>query len=179
MVSIIKPYLIYLIHILLASSVIAAPDIIGLLNPDNLRGLLNPDNLRGVADGGSDYAKPELETKSLGTWKIDNPNAGVAAMQLQLMPNDQIVWFDTTSLGPSGLKLPEGVPCPVNPEANNQPDCYAHAIAYSWRTSKYRILTVCSICFKYILTKMPILPVIHNKMSSIPDFSKYVRPNPV
>ncbi|KAI3810794.1 hypothetical protein L1987_20416 [Smallanthus sonchifolius] len=131
MTSPIKTYLIFLLHILLASSVLAAPDIIGPLNPE-----------RGITDGGSDYAKPEVETQFLGNWIIDNPNAGVAAMQLQLMPNDQVVWFDTTSLGPSGLKLPDGIQCPENPDAKNQPDCFAHAIAYDWRNAKYRPLTL-------------------------------------
>ncbi|XP_023756731.1 putative aldehyde oxidase Art an 7 [Lactuca sativa] len=95
-----------------------------------------------VADGGSDYTAPPLETGFLGEWVIDNPNAGVAAMQLQLMPNDKLVWYDTTSLGPSGIKMqPEGN-CPINPDAKNQPDCYAHAIAYDWRTSAVRTLTL-------------------------------------
>ncbi|KAJ9548878.1 hypothetical protein OSB04_021421 [Centaurea solstitialis] len=115
-------FLFLFISILLASSVHAGPD--------------------DVADGGSDYAKPAIETGFLGAWAIDNPNAGVAAMQLQLMPNDKIVWFDTTSLGPSGIKMqPEGN-CPINPDANNQPDCYAHAIAYDWKTTKVRTLTL-------------------------------------
>ncbi|KAF5759076.1 putative galactose oxidase [Helianthus annuus] len=129
---VIQTYLIFLLHILFASSVLAAPDIVGLLTQD--RG--------GLADGGSDYAKPEVETQFMGNWIIDNPNAGVAAMQLQLMPNDKVVWFDTTSLGPSGLKLPEGVLCPSNPDTKNEPDCYAHAIAYDWKTTKYRTLTL-------------------------------------
>ncbi|KAI7739046.1 hypothetical protein M8C21_033216 [Ambrosia artemisiifolia] len=132
MPSVTKTYPIFLLHIWLASSVLAAPDIVGPL----------PQDQGGIPDGGSDYAMPEIETPFLGSWIIDNPNAGVAAMQLQLMPNDQVVWFDTTSLGPSALRLPEGVPCPLNPEAKNLPDCYAHAIAYDWRTTKYRPLTL-------------------------------------
>ncbi|KAJ0644084.1 putative glyoxal oxidase [Helianthus annuus] len=140
---VIQTYLIFLLHILFASSVLAAPDIVGLLTQD--RG--------GLADGGSDYAKPEVETQFMGNWIIDNPNAGVAAMQLQLMPNDKVVWFDTTSLGPSGLKLPEGVLCPSNPDTKNEPDCYAHAIAYDWKTTKYRTLTVCSYVLSIFSTQ--------------------------
>lgn len=136
MASLTKTYFIFLIPLLLASSVLAQPDIIDPNAKDP-----------GINDGGSDYAKPAIESAFLGQWAIDNPNAGVAAMQLQLMPNDNVVWFDTTSLGPSGLKLPDGAPCPNNPDANNQPDCYAHAIAYNWRTSKYRPLTVCFFLF--------------------------------
>ncbi|KAI3801939.1 hypothetical protein L1987_30058 [Smallanthus sonchifolius] len=131
MVSLIKIYLLFILPILLASSVLAAPD-----------DIVDPNVDPGINDGGSDYALPELQTEFLGQWALDNPNAGVAAMQLQLMPNDQVVWFDTTSLGPSGLKLPDGVPCPENPDANNLPDCYVHAIAYDWKTTKYRTLTL-------------------------------------
>nr|XP_043619790.1 putative aldehyde oxidase Art an 7 [Erigeron canadensis] len=88
------------------------------------------------------YAKPPLETSFLGQWVVDNLNAGVAAMQLQLMPNDKVVWFDTTALGPSALKLqPEGN-CPLNPDIKNQPDCYAHAVAYDWKTSQVKPLTI-------------------------------------
>ncbi|KAL8206185.1 hypothetical protein R6Q57_009736 [Mikania cordata] len=117
----------------LASYVLAAPNIV---DPTGI--LKDP----AINDGGSDYAKPEVDSPILGKWEIDNPNAGVAAMQLQLMPNDHVVWFDTTSLGPSGLKLSEGSRCPENPDANNQPDCYVHAIAYEWKTSNYRTLTL-------------------------------------
>lgn len=134
MASVTKTYLLFLffLPIILSPSVISAQG-----------DIIDPKPEPGANDGGSDYTKPELETAFLGQWVIDNPNAGVAAMQLQLMPNDQVIWFDTTSLGPSGFKLPEGTECPINPEANNQPDCFAHAIAYDWKTSKYRPLTVC------------------------------------
>ncbi|KAK9055046.1 hypothetical protein SSX86_026126 [Deinandra increscens subsp. villosa] len=155
MPSLAKTHLIFLLHIWLTSSVNSAPNIVdpnfltdpgGIQkDPNNQDSIikLEADNKDlGISDGGSDYAKPELEAKFMGEWVIDNPNAGVAAMQLQLMPNDQVVWFDTTSLGISGFKLPEGVPCPLNPEAKNQPDCFAHAIAYDWKTTKYRPLTL-------------------------------------
>lgn len=148
MTPIINTYLIVILHISLASFVLAAPNIVDphqdprfLVDPRIVKECKKKD--APISDGGSDYTKPELETNFLGEWKLDNPNAGVAAMQLQLMPNDQVVWFDTTSLGPSGIKLPDGVPCPENPDTQNKPDCYAHAIAYDWKTSKYRTLTVC------------------------------------
>ncbi|KAI3771471.1 hypothetical protein L6452_02636 [Arctium lappa] len=102
-----------------------------------------------INDGGkappnpaSDYAKPEVETNFKGAWKIDNPNVGVGAMQLQLMPNDQVIWFDATTLGPSARKLePEGK-CPPNPDTQNQPDCFAHCIAYDWKTAKSRTIVL-------------------------------------
>lgn len=96
-----------------------------------------------ISDGGADYGKPEIVTNSLGHWKIDNPNAGVAAMQLQLMPNDKVVWFDATTLGPSAIKLEPPGNCPPNPDTNNAPDCFAHAIAYDWKTTKVRTIVVC------------------------------------
>lgn len=103
-----------------------------------------PGPADGNTHGESDYAKPEIETNYKGAWAIDNPNVGVCAMQLQLMPNDQVIWYDATSLGPSARKLePEGN-CPINPDANNKSDCWAHALAYDWKTSKSRTIKVCS-----------------------------------
>nr|GEU51277.1 hypothetical protein [Tanacetum cinerariifolium] len=95
-----------------------------------------------ISDGGADYTKPEIVVNSLGHWKIDNPNAGVAAMQLQLMPNDKVVWFDATTLGPSAIKLEPPGNCPPNPDTNNAPDCFAHAIAYDWKTTKVRTIVL-------------------------------------
>ncbi|KAI7739044.1 hypothetical protein M8C21_033214 [Ambrosia artemisiifolia] len=89
-------------------------------------------------NGGVDYTKPEITTNFRGSWAIDHKNAGVGAMQLQLMPNDKLVWFDATTLGPSALKLTPKGNCPVNVDVNNQPDCYAHAITYDWKTRKIR-----------------------------------------
>lgn len=97
----------------------------------------------GTDNGGNDYTKPEIETDYKGGWVIDNPNVGVSAMHIQLMPNDQVIWYDATSLGQSARVLePEGN-CPINPDANNQPDCWAHAVAYEWKTSKSRTVEVC------------------------------------
>ncbi|PWA84575.1 hypothetical protein CTI12_AA153070 [Artemisia annua] len=118
MASILKPYLFFLIHIRFASFILAAPDKAGQI----------------ISDGESYYAKPQIETTFLGEWVVDNPNAGVAAMQLQLMPNDKVIWFDTTALGPSALKLKTEGNCPLNPDKDNQPDYFAHAVAYDWKT---------------------------------------------
>ncbi|XP_024968767.1 aldehyde oxidase GLOX-like [Cynara cardunculus var. scolymus] len=96
-----------------------------------------------VGDGrSSDYAKAEIETNFVGEWVLDNPDVGVGAMQLQLMPNDQVVWYDATSVGPSARKLEPQGNCPINPDANNQPDCYAHALAYDWKTTKSRTIVL-------------------------------------
>ncbi|KAL8206184.1 hypothetical protein R6Q57_009735 [Mikania cordata] len=89
-----------------------------------------------------DYTKPQIETKFKGAWAIDCKNAGVAAMQLQLMPNDRVVWFDSTTLGPSALKLTPKGNCPANADLKNQPDCFAHAVSYDWKNRKIKTLVL-------------------------------------
>lgn len=106
-----------------------------------------------VKDGGADYTMPEISTKFRGEWVLDNPNVGVGAMQLQLMPNDQVVWFDTTSLGPSARKLEPPGNCPLNPDMNNKPDCFAHALAYNWKTGTSRTIVVCFYNSIYLINK--------------------------
>ncbi|XP_071689325.1 putative aldehyde oxidase Art an 7 [Rutidosis leptorrhynchoides] len=76
------------------------------------------------------YGQPTLNTEYKGEWVIHNPNVGVNAMQLQLMPNNKAVWFDTTNLGPSARELGPKGNCPPNPDNNNEPDCFAHAVQY-------------------------------------------------
>ncbi|MFS7997916.1 putative glyoxal oxidase [Helianthus anomalus] len=93
--------------------------------------------------GGVDYTKPEITTNSRGHWVIDHKNVGVGAMQLQLMPNDRVVWFDATTLGPSALKLSPKGNCPVNIDVNDQPDCFAHAVSYDWINRKVKPIVVC------------------------------------
>ncbi|KAM0061076.1 putative galactose oxidase [Helianthus debilis subsp. tardiflorus] len=88
--------------------------------------------------GGVDYTKPEITTNSKGHWVIDHKNVGVGAMQLQLMPNDRVIWFDATTLGPSALKLSPKGNCPVNIDVNDQPDCFAHAVSYDWINRKVK-----------------------------------------
>lgn len=84
----------------------------------------------------------DIETNFRGSWAIDNPNVGVAAMQFQLMPNNKAVWFDTTSLGPSARELGPPGNCPKAPEMNFKPDCFAHAIAYDVETGQSRTIYV-------------------------------------
>ncbi|XP_076914683.1 putative aldehyde oxidase Art an 7 [Bidens hawaiensis] len=87
---------------------------------------------------GAPLDENDFETDFKGSWAIDNPNVGVAAMQFQLMPNNKAVWFDTTSLGPSARELGPPGNCPKSPEMNFKPDCYAHAIAYDIETGESR-----------------------------------------
>lgn len=73
--------------------------------------------------------KPRFECESLGKWRITTPNVGVSAMQLQTMPFDKLVWFDTTFLGASALQWTPPGNCPPNFETN-QPDCFVHSLEY-------------------------------------------------
>lgn len=94
------------------------------------------------SSGGHDVVKHEFKTGSTGKWEIHNKNAGVAAMQLQLLPNNKVVWFDTTNLGPSALQFdpPYCRPLPNNASIT---DCFAHAIEYDAVTGHVRPLKVC------------------------------------
>lgn len=94
------------------------------------------------SSGGHDVVKHEFKTGSIGKWEIHNKNAGVAAMQLQLLPNNKVVWFDTTNLGPSALQFdpPYCRPLPNNASIT---DCFAHAIEYDSVTGHVRPLKVC------------------------------------
>lgn len=116
-------------------------------NPASLTDASQPNNGGPVIgpDGNpiTTPEKPRFESNSLGKWRIATPNVGVAAMQLQTMPNDKVVWFDTTFLGPSALQWnPPGKNCPINFETN-VPDCYVHAIEYDGIHETTRPLTVC------------------------------------
>lgn len=86
--------------------------------------------------------KRDFTTKFPGVWQIDHKNVGVAAMQLQLMPNGKVVWFDTTNLGPSAVQFSPEWCRPLPNDPRNGKDCYAHAIEYDPVTSTYRTLKV-------------------------------------
>ena len=87
-------------------------------------------------------ARADFKTEWNGKWRVTVENVGVSAMQLQLMPNNKVVWFDTTALGDSARKLtPEGN-CPINFE-KGYPDCFAHALAYDADTDETKALDVC------------------------------------
>lgn len=100
---------------------------------------ITPLPVQPMAPGG------DIETNFKGSWTIDNPNVGVAAMQFQLMPNNKAVWFDTTSLGPSARELGPPGNCPKSPEMGYKPDCFAHAISYDVETGQSRTIYVRSI----------------------------------
>ncbi|KAL1804837.1 hypothetical protein ACET3Z_027905 [Daucus carota] len=86
-------------------------------------------------------ARADFKTEWNGKWRVTVENVGVSAMQLQLMPNNKVVWFDTTALGDSARKLtPEGN-CPINFE-KGYPDCFAHALAYDADTDETKALDI-------------------------------------
>ncbi|XP_047320709.1 LOW QUALITY PROTEIN: putative aldehyde oxidase Art an 7 [Impatiens glandulifera] len=103
-------------------------------------------------------SKLDFETNFLGSWAIDNPNSGVSAMQAQLLPNNKVILYDNTNLGPSGIKLqPEGN-CRLIPKgATNKvdkEDCWAHAIEYNALTSEFRTLKVVCLCFMFMFVNV-------------------------
>ncbi|EPS57727.1 hypothetical protein M569_17089, partial [Genlisea aurea] len=85
-------------------------------------------------------AQPE---KFLGWWILHSENAGVSAMHIQLMPNNnKAVWFDSTSNGLSEIRNNPPLCRPrVGGRANDPPeDCTAHAVEYDIETARVRPL---------------------------------------
>ncbi|XP_071911020.1 putative aldehyde oxidase Art an 7 [Coffea arabica] len=101
----------------------------------------NFDGFQQPPDGTQQPSGKKLEflTNFRGRWEIHSENAGVSAMQFQLLPNNKAVWFDTTNLGPSGLQFD---PPYCHPNFNNASliDCYAHAVEYDTETGSVRPL---------------------------------------
>lgn len=89
-------------------------------------------------------AKPDLETNSLGVWEIVNENSGVAAMHMNLLPNNKMIMYDASAFRISNVKLANGICVPyVNEDTGaTQQDCWAHAIEYDIFTHKTRTLKV-------------------------------------
>lgn len=80
----------------------------------------------------------------LGEWKLDKDNAGVSAMHMQVMPNNKVVWFDSTD---NGLSEIQSVPRVCKPRSGGAPtdpaqDCTAHAIEYDPETGVIRPLQI-------------------------------------
>ncbi|KAL2500842.1 glyoxal oxidase-related protein [Forsythia ovata] len=90
----------------------------------------------------NDGPKPDFETNFLGSWKVDNPNAGVSAMHIQLLPNNKAVWYDTVNLGKSNI-LADPPACRGlvgGRQGEKGPDCTAHAIEYDVETAQVKTL---------------------------------------
>ncbi|XP_022725714.1 aldehyde oxidase GLOX [Durio zibethinus] len=58
-----------------------------------------------------------------GYWQLLQSSVGISAMHVQLLPNNKVIIFDRTDVGPSNLSLPVGSFCPKN-------DCTAHSVIY-------------------------------------------------
>ena len=89
-----------------------------------------------------DGEKPDFKTNYLGDWKIDNPDAGVSSMQMQLLPNNKAIMYDNTNLGPSNIQLQPPGNCRPFPKKPNELDCWAHAVEYDTVTAQVRTLKV-------------------------------------
>lgn len=105
------------------------------------------DNNAGNNDVVDQAAAAELktlfETDYKGSWELVNKNQGVSGMHSALMPNNKIIMYDATSLGPSQLKLNENNPKNCRLEVRNlKYDCWAHSIEYDIKTGKIRPLKV-------------------------------------
>ncbi|XAR67028.1 Galactose oxidase [Bertholletia excelsa] len=83
---------------------------------------------------------PDFETNFMGKWEIHNDNAGVSAMQCQLLPNNKVIMYDATSLGPSTIQLQPKGNCRPVPGKPGQVDCWAHAVEYDIETAEVRPL---------------------------------------
>ncbi|PSS20856.1 Aldehyde oxidase [Actinidia chinensis var. chinensis] len=87
-----------------------------------------------------DGEKPDFKTNYLGGWKIDNLDAGVSSMQMQLLPNNKAIMYDNTNLGPSNIQLQPPGNCRPFPKKPNELDCWAHAVEYDIVTAQVRTL---------------------------------------
>ncbi|KAI4347093.1 hypothetical protein L6164_007942 [Bauhinia variegata] len=104
----------------------------------------------GGHDGGANakeegLAKPDFETNSLGRWDLVNQDSGVSAMQINLLPNNKIIAYDTKAYRKSRLLLPPGVPCLSFVDDRTKElinDCWAHAIEYDIETNNVRPLKI-------------------------------------
>lgn len=85
--------------------------------------------------------KPDFETENRGAWMIHSPNAGVAAMHIQLMPNNKAIWYDTTNLGPSAIQNNPPFCKPV-PDKPGETDCWSHGVQYDIESGHARTLKV-------------------------------------
>ncbi|GAB2225321.1 hypothetical protein Droror1_Dr00006113 [Drosera rotundifolia] len=95
----------------------------------------------GDAKGSEPQQQPKgfAETNSKGKWELVSRDSGVSAMHMQLMPDNKVMMFDTTSLGKSNIMLQPGTPC--RPMDTGE-DCYAHSVVFDIDTAQSRPLKV-------------------------------------
>ncbi|KAM7256794.1 hypothetical protein ACFE04_012535 [Oxalis oulophora] len=69
-----------------------------------------------------------LTTNFTGSWELFSKDAGICAMHMILLPNNQVVMYDATIWQISTIKLPQGVPC--RDVERGKKDCWSHAIFF-------------------------------------------------
>ncbi|CAK9205324.1 unnamed protein product [Sphagnum troendelagicum] len=76
------------------------------------------------------------------SWQLLIKNAGVSAMHMALFHTNKVVMFDRTDVGPSAIKLPNGV-CRHDPkDFTLKVDCWAHSIELDLATTTIRPLEI-------------------------------------
>ncbi len=76
------------------------------------------------------------------SWQLLIKNAGVSAMHMALFHTNKVVMFDRTDVGPSDIKLPNGV-CRDDPnDLTLKVDCWAHSIELDLATNTIRPLEI-------------------------------------
>ncbi|KAI4350828.1 hypothetical protein L6164_005239 [Bauhinia variegata] len=100
---------------------------------------INSDNGNGNASASLEGpAKADFETTSIGNWDLVNQDSGVSAMQINLLPNNKIIAYDTKTYRKSRLLLPPGVTCLSFVDDKTKElinDCWAHSIEYDIQTN--------------------------------------------
>ncbi|XP_010535981.1 PREDICTED: aldehyde oxidase GLOX1-like [Tarenaya hassleriana] len=99
-------------------------------------------------------AAAEAETKWPGKWEMFVKNSGVSGMHAALMPNNKVLYYDSTIWRTSQIKLPKGVPCHVY-DPKKPADCFAHSVLLDVNTGALRplLLTTDTWCSSGGLTK--------------------------
>ncbi|XP_072952469.1 aldehyde oxidase GLOX1-like [Typha angustifolia] len=109
-------------------------------NPDSF---LVPSNIpKAVNQPPTTAAASDFTGGFAGKWELITNTSGVSAMHLAILKDNKAIMFDTTSLGPSTIKLPNGN-CRIDQRSKNKSlDCWAHAVEFDYNTGKYRALKV-------------------------------------
>ncbi|PHT42871.1 hypothetical protein CQW23_16896 [Capsicum baccatum] len=86
--------------------------------------------------------KPNFETENRGAWIIHSQNAGVAAMHIQLMPNNKAIWFDTINLRPSAIQNNPPF-CKLVSDRPGEIDCWSHGVQYDVESGQATTSKIC------------------------------------
>ncbi|XP_010535982.1 PREDICTED: aldehyde oxidase GLOX1-like [Tarenaya hassleriana] len=99
-------------------------------------------------------AAAEAETKWPGKWEMFLQNSGVSAMHAALMPNNKVLFYDSTIWRTSEIKLAKDEPCHVY-DPNKPADCFAHSVLVDVNTGALKplLLSTDTWCSSGGLTK--------------------------